>query len=94
LQTWEYDRVDGAQVENETDCFEMEPTYEFKVGPGVRLMSMVRTPGQQTIWFAQVSQSFQLARDCCKRHRPPLSSVSVSVCIPLCPRVCLSAARG
>jgi len=54
LQTWEYERIDAAQVENETDCFEIEPIYELKVGVGVQLMSMVRCPSEQTVWFAQV----------------------------------------
>jgi len=55
-QTWEYERLDAAQVENETDCFELEPTNEVKVGSGVQLLSIVRSPSasEPTIWFAQV----------------------------------------
>jgi len=59
LQTWEYERIDAAQVENETDCFEMEPNNEVKVGTGVQLLSIVRSPSssEPTIWFAQVPAS-------------------------------------
>ena len=55
-QTWEYERIDAAQVENETDCFELEPTYELRLGAGVQLLSMVRSPSssEPTTWFAQV----------------------------------------
>ena len=41
-------------MENETDCFEVEPIYELRVGHGVQLISMVRCPNEQTMWFAQV----------------------------------------
>jgi len=57
LQTWEYERLDAAQVENETDCYELEPMYEVRVGTGVQLLSMVRSPNpsEPTTWFAQVT---------------------------------------
>jgi len=56
VQTWEYERIDAAQVENETDCYELEPIYELKVGAGVQLLSIVRSPSsdEPTTWFAQV----------------------------------------
>jgi len=82
-QTWEYDRIDGAQVENETDCFELEPIYELKVGTGVQLLSVVRPPSsaESTVWFAQVPHAHRLSV-CTELHStrwPSSSSVQQSV---------------
>lgn len=57
VQTWDCERIDTAEVQEESDCFEMEPTNELKVGNNVQLYSMVRSvaKGEQSMWYAQVS---------------------------------------
>jgi hypothetical protein len=58
-QTWSCELIESAQVQEENERFEMEPTNQLKVGNNVQLYSMVRSvnPEEQSIWFAQVSQS-------------------------------------
>ena len=55
-QTWDTERIEVAQVQEETECFELDPTNELKVGNDVQLYSLVKSvdPEDQSIYYAQV----------------------------------------
>ena len=57
MQVWDFEKIDAAEVVDESGVCEMEPMNELKVGTNVSLKMIVKSvdPEEPTIWFGQVS---------------------------------------
>lgn len=56
MQVWDFEKIDSAEVVDESGVCEMEPMNELKVGTDVQLKMITKSvdPEDQTIWFGQV----------------------------------------
>ena len=54
---WNMEQIEMAQIQEENQCLELQPTFQLKVGHNSELVSLVRTvvpEDEQTMWLAQV----------------------------------------